>query len=358
VRQTTSALAANQALLLKRAKGRAGVFYVLPGAGAFSGGLLSEAGDLAFLDTLEGIENGKIRALLAVESDPFFHLLDLKRLEQAVSKLDFLVVMDHVPSRFARCAHVFLPTSTMFEAPMSFVNQEGRLQRSEAVHSGGTPVAQDGAGDHPPRIYGRGVPGSDPKAAWKALADIGRALSLPEEELPGDDPLKHFAQDYPPFGRLQAMDFPPEGARILHGPDDITRSADAAAIPPRSDEPMELLLVDWTFGTEELSSYSDHIRKVEKEPVLFMHGADAAREGLSDGDVVLVSLQDEPWLRVKLNLADNMARGVLILPRHRRLEFLNQKSFSPPAPPGSMKVTIRRSVDQDALRGWILARSL
>ena len=34
---------------------------------------------------------------------------------------------------------------------------------------------------------------------------------------------------------------------------------------------LELLLVDWTFGTEELAGYSDILREVETAPVLCMH---------------------------------------------------------------------------------------
>ena len=37
-------------------------------------------------------------------------------------------------------------------------------------------------------------------------------------------------------------------------------------------------VADWTFGTEELSTYSQYIQQVEKEPCLFMHPKDAMRD--------------------------------------------------------------------------------
>jgi len=81
-----------------------------------------------------------------------------------------------------------------------------------------------------------------------------------------------------------------------------------------------MLLVDWTFGTEELSGYSSAIQQVEKEPCFFMHAEDAARAVLSDGNQVVIHL-DSGSLQVKLCVSLNMARGVMVLPRHRQLAW-------------------------------------
>lgn len=82
----------------------------------------------------------------------------------------------------------------------------------------------------------------------------------------------------------------------------------------------ELMLVDWTFGTEELAGYSRMIRGVEKSPCLIMQEKDAARLGLKDHDRVRI-LQDGDSLEVELSVVRNMASGILILPRHRRLNW-------------------------------------
>jgi len=83
---------------------------------------------------------------------------------------------------------------------------------------------------------------------------------------------------------------------------------------------MELLLVDWTFGTEELAGYSTHIQQVEEAPRLTMPARDAARLGLTPGEEVALNLPGGS-LRVELAVAGRMAPGVLVLPRHRRLEW-------------------------------------
>ncbi len=99
VRETTPACAADIALLLKETGKEAGLFYLLPGANAFGAALLSAPdqadaagqrpwgasgpGEPAGPGTpalsgeaiLEGIDQGRIKALVLVENDPFWSYL-------------------------------------------------------------------------------------------------------------------------------------------------------------------------------------------------------------------------------------------------------------------------------------------
>jgi anaerobic selenocysteine-containing dehydrogenase len=80
------------------------------------------------------------------------------------------------------------------------------------------------------------------------------------------------------------------------------------------------LLADWTFGTEELSSLSPCLIEVEPEPCLIMHVSDAQHLGCTDGDFVEIT-SERGSLQVMVALAQNMAPGVLCLPRHPRLPW-------------------------------------
>jgi anaerobic selenocysteine-containing dehydrogenase len=83
---------------------------------------------------------------------------------------------------------------------------------------------------------------------------------------------------------------------------------------------MELLLVEQTFGTEELSSYSQFTKDAEMPPWLAMHTRDANRLGLTHED--RVSLQVNGFiLEVGLRVADTVAPGVMVLPRHRGIPW-------------------------------------
>jgi NADH-quinone oxidoreductase subunit G len=316
-RETTPALAADHTLLLQAEKGRAGLFYLMPGANAFGASLSSEEGSL--MDIIESIEQGMVKALILVESDPFWFFPDRERLTRAIDKLDLLLVMDYPPSEAVRHAKIFMPTRTLFETDMAFVNQEGRVQFSPAAHSGGIPIEQISGGGHPPRTFTGEIPGNDPKPAWQILAELLDGLDIPGEwRAMRRDHLWHWmAGENLLFANLS------DGVRLpleetkgnLFSMDWLTQGE-----KDRFDGTFELLLVDWTFGTEELSTLSKYIREAERKPFLLMHPKDASRLNLINHERVALQL-DGGKLEVKLSISDNLALGVLVLPRHRQLEW-------------------------------------
>jgi NADH-quinone oxidoreductase subunit G len=321
--ETTPALAADHALLLQAEKGRAGLFYLMPGANAFGASLFSEEGSLT--DTIESIEKGTVKALILVESDPFCSFPDRERLEKAINNLDLLLVMDYLPSDAMRHAKIFMPTRTLFETGTAFVNQEGRVQFSPAAHSGGIPIEQISAGGHPPRVFRGDIPGNEPKAAWQILAELLDALNLPGEwkTMRRDHLRQWMVGENSLFANLS------DGVRLhlketkenLFSMDRFTQGD-----KDRLDGHLELLLVDWTFGTEELSTFSKYIREVEKEPSLLMHPKDASRLSLMNHDRVALQL-DAGKMEVKLSISEKLAPGVLILPRHHQLEWQKLKTL-------------------------------
>jgi NADH-quinone oxidoreductase subunit G len=91
-------------------------------------------------------------------------------------------------------------------------------------------------------------------------------------------------------------------------------------------ESLEVILTDWTFGTEELSSFSPPLGKLERKPCVSIHAKDATRLGLGAGDKVRIRL-DEGDVELAVWIEDEMAPGVVVLPRHRLLEWQKIKSL-------------------------------
>jgi NADH-quinone oxidoreductase subunit G len=326
VPETTPGLAADSALLLHAAKNRAGLFYLMPGPNAFGAALLSsEHGSL--LDVVDAIEGGTVRALLLVESDPFRTFPDQERLKQAVEKLELLLVMDYLPSEAVRLAKILLPTRALFEMETCFINQEGRVQFAPSAHHGGIPISQISAGGHPPRLFRREIPGGEPEPAWVILAKLANAMSLPGRErisLSRGELWNWITQEYLAFSNVPFANEPSDTFRIDLGQGREKPFSSDGRIPLEKEHPgdseLELLVTDWTFGTEELSNYSESIQQVEKEPYLLMHPKDASRTGLKDKERITLHL-DRGSLEVELRVADNVAPGVIILPKHRRLRW-------------------------------------
>ena len=124
---------------------------------------------------------------------------------------------------------------------------------------------------------------------------------------------------------LKALSHSENGIRVIpeRGPKDTGFSwRKGEPLPQR--EGLELLLTHRTFGTEELSAYSRPAIKGESTPKLMIHPEDAGRLKLADKDRIALSLGGGE-VAVELEIASNMARGVIILPRHRRLKWQKLK---------------------------------
>ncbi|MFA4903733.1 MAG: NADH-quinone oxidoreductase subunit NuoG [Desulfobaccales bacterium] len=348
VRETTPSIAAELALLLQAAGKQAGLFYLLPGANAFGAGLImtpdqpnpadqpqaqwpwgtAELGEplgpgqhaLSADQILEAIDQGEIKALVLVENDPFWQSYDEERLAWALERLELLVVLDYVPSPMVIRANVLLPTISLFErTASSFVNQEGRAQTAPPVHFGGTPIALISPDLHPPRTFLDHVPGSDPRTPAEIFQELTQAVS--RLKTPAPDLWVWLARQNPVFSRMTSLPEHPEGVRLLpeanSEPDFAASFKPPAALPP---DTVELLLVDWTFGTEELAGYAEILRRAETLPVLCMHPRDAEKSGLTDGNRAAIHLP-KGSLAVKVKVTAAMAPGVVVLPRHRQLDW-------------------------------------
>ena len=331
VREGTPSLAAELAGGLLAAGKEAGLFPVLPGPNAAAAAWLS-ATDRSLEALVAEMETGGIQALLVVESDPFHAYPDADRLSRALDGLALLVVLDYVASSVAERAHVLLPTATHFESGGTFVNNEGRLQVARSVYRGGTPIAQVSAGDHPPRTFPQELPGGEVTPAWRLLGALAAPSGDAEAAPTHEEAWSWVREADPALAVLPGVeDLPEEGVRLALGVTVGDRPAvaggEGAPGERASGEGLELLLVDWTFGTEELSAWSPQLRAVEAEPCLLMHPEDAAAMELTQGAEISLDLGGGS-LDVRLRIAGKMARGTLVLPRHRRLAW--RKLGSPP----------------------------
>jgi NADH-quinone oxidoreductase subunit G len=321
VRESTPGLAADLAALLHEVIEGAGLFFVLPGPNAFGAGLLTGAQ----LPVLETIESGKVKALVLVEQDPFWTYPDRSRLEQALNMVELLVVLDYLPSPSVKRANVVLPTTTLFErTPVTFVNQEGRAQKAPPVHRGGTPLYDITGASHPPRTFLNQIPGGEPMAAHEVLSELYSAMSGEEPGALLKELWDWLALENPLFKAFLSS---PE--EILLIPDEIPEGRFFVA---RLDQPqppqigVELVLSDWTFGTEELSAYSRFARQGEDPPKLFMHPSDAERLGLIEGGKTALRV-DGGDVVFELALGSNMAAGLMFAPRHRQTEWRKMKEW-------------------------------
>ena len=119
-------------------------------------------------------------------------------------------------------------------------------------------------------------------------------------------------------------DFPGEGLRLNSGvKTDLRFAADFSGPSGRHPEStgiLKLIFSDLTFGTEALSAHSECLQDLEPEPAVFMHTREAQGLNLVDGDTISIRTESGRF-EAKLKVLENMAAGVLVIPRHRKLSW-------------------------------------
>jgi NADH-quinone oxidoreductase subunit G len=311
-----------------RSKGtEAKLFFTMAEANAFAAGLTS--GQCSSMEQLlDLIEAGRIRVLVVVEDDPWRQYPDRRRLEAALQRLDHLIVLGHVATALNQHAGCFLPTQTLYESGGCWINQEGRLQAARPVMAGGESIEISGRGDHPPRVFESRIPGGEPQAAWRILLALGRRL---DNAAADDDGVQL---------KAALQNFHPAVAATYHTPDqrialDAVARAHQRDLPsgssgyPPTEDNMTVLLVDWTFGTMAPADMSPALNAIAEPPVARLHPQDIAR--LQLGEEQQITLQTGSGrLTLPVKADARMAPGVMVIPRHRLLDWqlLGQTRFS------------------------------
>lgn len=310
-------LAARLAQTMRQAGTEAKLFYPLSGANGFAAAMMVEE-DEGIDALLDHIEAGRTKALVVVENDLWNLYPDRRRLTNALEKLELLILLDHVASPLVKQADIFLPTQTVYEAGGRWINQEGRLQSAQPVLAGGLSIEKTGEGGHPPRVFEDTIPDGSPAAAWQLLPAL---IDTPEDGdhhligavLPGA--LERIAK-WTGDGRDGKRIALPKGDGLAPSPGMEAGQGKGASVSDR----ITLLLVDWTLGTETLSMNSAALAERAPSPVATMHPHTAQSLGLEhDGRVVITT--DSGEMALTLRSDDRMAPGVMVIPRHRSLNW-------------------------------------
>ncbi len=93
------------------------------------GAPLPEAPGLTLMEMMEAAHKGKVRAMFILGENPMLSDPDLHHVEEALKRLEFLVVQDIFLTETAQLAHVVLPGVSFAEKEGTFTNTERRVQR-------------------------------------------------------------------------------------------------------------------------------------------------------------------------------------------------------------------------------------
>ena len=249
-----------------------------------------------------------------------------------------LAVLDCIDGPLAQKAHLFLPIAAVDEAGGTFVNTQGRAQTASKAFTPGIPIVQTGQGDHPPRVFEPFVPGGELYSAATVLL-----------QLAGEDPTDinrlsaELPDDLKPIFQKQTL--PETGLKLAFSAPAPTESA---LVPSEKSEPtpqkeadsLKLILIEWFLGTERLSNQSPVLTELSEDPVLGIHPVDAYSLGLEEAQTVSITTESGE-LSIPVRIDPKMTPGVMVLPRHYKIDWQRLGGLKLNLQPSQLKVIVK-----------------
>jgi len=279
------------------------------------GGSLSPSVGMPITEIVEAAYKGKIKAMYLIGENPLLSEPDSTHAEEALNKLEFLVVQDIFLSETAELADVILPGVSFAEKDGTFTNTERRVQR---VRKAVEPIGKS-------------------RADWEITCQVGKKMGSSGFDFKNAsqimDEIASLTPSYGGIGyrRLEksGLQWPcptqeHSGTPILHT-QQFTRGK-GQFIPLEYKPPMELPDKQYPLVlTTGRSLYHFHTgtmtRRVEGLNVLMREGeveinpADAAKLGIADGDKVKVASRRGEVV-AKANVTEASPAGVVFMTFH------------------------------------------
>ena len=310
----TAKAAANLALLL-RGRDAARSFYVLPTEANVNGArdmgvgpsigpgrapVTGEAG-ADFNGIIDRARKGEIKALVILEDDPILFAAGRGHVQEALAKLDLLVVIDQLLTQTAEQAHVVLADVPAYGKDGTVTSADRRVQRLRAAHA---------------------APG-DARAAWQSLTELAKRV---KSRLGGDarfdyteagDVTDEIAARVPGYERFRAFGFFGWGkARAVGDEQPAQIRLQAVATPEAQPKNGTVaLLVGRTLYTslEGAALRSPEADKLHREEGVLINQYDASELGIAQGDEVTLK-NGSADLRLTATLTVSVPRGAVFVP--------------------------------------------
>ncbi|GAW94183.1 formate dehydrogenase alpha subunit [Calderihabitans maritimus] len=268
---------------------------------------------LTLVEMLKAAGEGKVRGLYIVGENPVLTDPDSKHVEEALQKLDFLVVQDIFLTETARYADVILPAAGFAEKEGTFTNTERRVQKLERALD----------------------PPGTARPDWQIIQDVARGMGYPMHYRTPQEIMEEIARLTPSYAGISydrlgdiGLQWPcPDknhpGTRFLHkdkfarglGKFHAVEYQPAAVVP---DEEYSIVLTTGRIHFHYHATISRRAKGLEEvcpEPYVEISPADAVRMEIRDGQKVkLISRFGE--VEVKAKITPRVAPGVVFLSFH------------------------------------------
>lgn len=272
---------------------------------------------LSTVEIMQAAYDGKIKAMYIMGENPMITDPNLNHTEEALKKLDFLVVQDIFPTETTPFADVILPAAAFAEKEGTFVNSDRRVLRvRKAVKTPGQ-ARQD----------------------WHIITEIAERMGKPLGNYQTESDIwDEIAQTAPIFKGItyeriehQGIQWPcpsidhpgtatlfmekfntPNGLGKLHPVDYAEQTERADAKYPFVLNTGRIL---YQYHSSTMSRRNKSLNDFANEAYVLMHPGDAGKCGFHDGDLVrIISRRGE--IETAVQISDGVLEGELFMPFH------------------------------------------
>jgi formate dehydrogenase major subunit len=270
------------------------------------------------VEMVNAATEGKIRGMYILGENPLVSDPHGRHVEEALKKLDFLVVQDIFLSETAELAHVVLPAASWAEKEGSLTNTERRVQWA---HKAIQPI-------------------DETKTDWQIISRVANQLGFQYPYTCPEDILREINQVIPAYGgitserlkgNIDGLTWPcptPDhpGTPILHS--ETFRTADGLGkfIPVRYQPPVELpddeyplvlttgrVVMHYNAGS--MTRRSAALLKRSQEPFVEVHPCDAQKLGIAANEEVRITTRRGDTL-AKASITQKLSPGIVFMPFH------------------------------------------
>jgi ferredoxin-nitrate reductase len=287
-------------------------------------GKISPKPGLSAVEMFRALEQGRLKAVWIAATNPAVSLPDLHATRRALERAELVIVQDcYHPTETTRYAHVLLPAAQFSEKEGTSTNSERMVSFSEKIVEPPGVAWPDwkiiaGVGE---RLGFSGFEFSAAGEVWDEFRRLtaGRPCDMSgmtaarlrrERQLQWPCP----AEDHPGTPRRYTDHiFPTEDGRARFWP--------RPHLAPRELPDHEFPLVLTTgrlaphWHTRTRTGKVKQLVKMAPEPVVEVHPDDAARRGIEEGDLVLVSSR-RGCVRIRAKVIDTVSPGSLFAAFH------------------------------------------
>ena len=247
-----------------------------------------------FIQILEKINQGKIKAMYVMGSDPVRYFPDRDYVKSALKKLEFLVVQDIFLTETAKLADVVLPGASFAEKDGTFTSSERRIQKIKKAFK----------------------PIDDSKADWKIISDLASWMDNEFKYQTAGDITREIFGIYSKLSQINEEKLEKEGERW--GTKNLNmkekfKKIDYQPLPEDKEYPVILMTGNTQHHFGSLTQRSENINIIEKEGFCQVNPDDAKQTNIKSGDLITVE-SPKGKVEIKAKINDEIQPGTLFIP--------------------------------------------